>query len=291
MRKSSPFVIGGFPLRRWVGQLGRMRLGFLVALVGLTGAAWCLTAYHAVKMSMPMGIAVRGGMAADGMAGMAMAGMSATTGSSLAGAIVFVAVWTVMMAAMMLPAATPMIIIFASAQARRQKHVAVPTWIFIAGYMIVWAAAGIFVYVLVQFGSELATMLVPTERDRWAPIALGSTLVVAGLYQFTPIKNVCLSHCRSPLAFVAQHWRAGRVGALVMGLRHGAYCFGCCWALFAVMGAAGVMSLAWMLLLTLIIFVEKLLPHGPRAAAAIGVALILLGIVVAVGAAPMPWLV
>ena len=214
MRKSSPFVIGVFPLRRWVGQLGRMRLGFLVALVVLTGAAWCLTVYHAVKMSMPMGIAVRGGMAADGMAGMAMSGMSATAGWSLAGAVVFVAVWTVMMAAMMLPAATPMVIIFASAQARRQEHVAVPTWIFIAGYMIVWAAAGILVYVLVQFGSELATMLAPAERGRWAPVALGSTLVVAGLYQFTPIKNVCLSHCRSPLAFVAQHWRAGRVGAL-----------------------------------------------------------------------------
>jgi predicted metal-binding membrane protein len=289
LRRSSPFVIGGLPLRRWVGQFGRMRLGFLVALGLLTGAAWCLTVYHAVKMSMPMGIAVRGGMAAEGMAGMAMAGMSATHGWSFAGAVVFVAVWTVMMAAMMLPAATPMVIIFASAQARRQEHVAVPTWIFIAGYMIVWAAAGIFVYVLVQFGSELATMLAPAERGRWAPYALGSTLVVAGLYQFTPIKNVCLSHCRSPLAFVARHWRAGRAGALVMGLRHGAYCFGCCWALFAVMGAAGVMSLAWMLLL--IVFVEKVLPYGPRAAAAFGVVLILLGIVVAVGAAPMPWLV
>ena len=196
-----------------------------------------------------------------------------------------------MMAAMMLPAAMPMVVIFASAQARREKHVAVPTWIFIAGYMIVWAAAGIVVYVLVQLGSELATMLAPAERSRWAPLALGSTLVVAGLYQFTPIKNVCLTHCRSPLAFVAQHWRAGRAGALAMGLRHGAYCFGCCWALFAVMGAAGVMSLAWMLLLTLVVFVEKVLPQGRRAGAAIGVALVLLGIVVAIGAVPMPWLV
>jgi predicted metal-binding membrane protein len=169
------------------------------------------------------------------MAGMAMAGMTGTTGPSFAGAVVFVTLWIVMMAAMMLPAVTPMILVFASAQARRRDHVTVPTWIFISGYMVVWAAAGLLVYVLVQLGSELATML--------APILLGSTVLAAGLYQFTPIKSVCLSHCRSPLAFFAQHWRAGRVGALVMGLRHGGYCLGCCWALFAVMVAAGIMSL------------------------------------------------
>jgi predicted metal-binding membrane protein len=281
----NPGPIPWFPWRRLAGHLGRARLSFLAALVVLTAAAWWLTIHHAVSMSMPMGIAVRGGMTADGMAG-----MTATSGWSFAGAVVFVAVWTVMMAAMMLPAAMPMVLMFASAQARRQEQIAVPTWIFIAGYMVVWAAAGILVYVLVQFGSELATMLSPAERGRWAPLALGSTLVVAGLYQFTPIKNVCLTHCRSPLAFVAQHWRAGRVGALAMGLRHGVYCFGCCWALFAVMGAAGIMSLAWMLLLTLIVFVEKVLPQGRRAGAAIGVALILLGIGVAVGTVPMPWL-
>jgi predicted metal-binding membrane protein len=271
--------------------MGRARLALLASLVLLTGAAWWLTIHHAVNMSMPMGVAVRGGMASEGMAGMAMGGMTAMTGWSLGGAFLFVAVWTVMMAAMMLPAAAPMIVIFASAQARRQRQVAVPTWIFVAGYMIVWSAAGILVYVLVQLGSDLATMLAPAERSKWAPLALGSILVVAGLYQFTPLKAVCLSHCRSPLAFVAQHWRPGRVGALAMGVRHGAYCFGCCWALFAVMGAAGMMSLAWMLLLTLIIFVEKVLPQGPRAGAAFGVALVLLGIVVAIGALPMPWLV
>jgi predicted metal-binding membrane protein len=281
----NPGPIPWFFWRRLAGHLGRVRLSFLAALVVLTAAAWWLTIHHAVSMSMPMGIAVRSGMTADGMAG-----MTATSGWSFAGAVVFVAVWTVMMAAMMLPAAMPMVLIFASAQARRQEQVAVPTWIFIAGYMAVWAAAGILVYVLVQFGSELATMLAPAERGRWAPLALGSTLVVAGLYQFTPIKNVCLTHCRSPLSFVAQHWRAGRVGALAMGLRHGVYCFGCCWALFAVMGAAGIMSLAWMLLLTLIVFVEKVLPQGRRAGAAIGAALILLGIAVAVGTVPMPWL-
>jgi len=115
-------------------------------------------------------------------------------------------------------------------------------------------------------------------------------LIVAGLYQFTPLKRACLGHCRSPLAFLAQHWRPGRFGAVAMGLRHGAYCLGCCWALFAVMAAAGVMSLAWMLLLTLIVFVEKVSPQGERASVAVGIALTALGIMVAFGAVPMPGL-
>jgi predicted metal-binding membrane protein len=234
-------------------------VSLLISLAILTCAAWMLTIYQAASMSMPMGVAVRGGMAAEGMAGMAMGGITAT-GWSFEGAAVFVAVWTVMMVAMMLPGAAPMIFMFASAQARRQPEVAVPTWIFVAGYLVVWGAAGLLVYALVQIGSALATSLAPPERSRWAPLALGITVAAAGLYQFTPIKRVCLNHCRSPLAFIAQHWRDGRVGALAMGLRHGAYCFGCCWALFAVLVAAGVMSLAWMLLLTLVVFVEKMLP-------------------------------
>jgi predicted metal-binding membrane protein len=269
--------------------LGRAWLSVLVSLVLLTGAAWALTLYHTLSMSMPMGIAARGGMSAEGMSGMAMAGMSAA-GWSLGGAVVFVAVWTVMMAAMMLPATAPMILIFASAQARRESHAAVPTWIFIAGYILVWLAAGLLVFILVQFGSDVATRLTSADRASWAPVALGATLLTAGLYQFTPIKRVCLTHCRSPFAFVAQYWRDGPGGALQMGLRHGTYCLGCCWALFAVMVAAGVMSLAWMLLLTLVVFVEKVLPQGRRVSAVIGVALVLLGLVVASGAAPMPWI-
>ena len=272
------------------GRLGRLRFGLTVSLVTLTAAAWWLTVDYALRMSMPMGIAVRGGMDGDGMAGMAMAGM-ASAGWSAEGAIIFTAVWAVMMAAMMLPATAPMVLIFASAQGRRGGAAAISTGIFVAGYLIVWAAVGVLVYVVVEAGSDLATTLAATERSRWAPLALGATLMVAGLYQFTPLKRACLGHCRSPLAFLAQHWRAGRRGALAMGLRHGAYCLGCCWALLAVMAAAGVMSLAWMLLLTLIVFVEKVSPQGARAGAATGIALTALGIVVAVGAVPMPGLV
>jgi predicted metal-binding membrane protein len=224
----------------------------------------------------------------DGMSDMAMSGMSAA-GWSFASAGVFLAVWSAMMAAMMLPAAAPMIVVFASAQARRERPTAVPTWIFVSGYLLVWVATGAAVYVLVQVGSETATLLSSADRASLAPLALGVTLVAAGLYQFTPIKRVCLTHCRSPFAFVAQYWRDGWLGALRMGIRHGTYCLGCCWALFAVLVAAGVMSLAWMLLLTLAVFVEKVLPQGQRISTAVGVVFVALGLAVASGAVPMPW--
>jgi predicted metal-binding membrane protein len=289
LSKADPDAGDRLPWRRPSSLLGRAPLSLLASLVVLTGAAWALTLYQTFSMSMPMGIVVRGGMTGEGMGGMAMAGMSASSWS-LGGATVFVAVWTVMMAAMMLPAAALMILIFASAQARRERDAAVPTWIFTAGYILVWLAAGLLVYVLVQIGSDIATRLASADRASWAPLALGATLVVAGLYQFTPVKRVCLTHCRSPFAFVALHWRDGRAGALRMGLLHGAYCLGCCWALFAVMVAAGVMSLAWMLLLTLVVFIEKVLPQGQRASPMIGVALIILGLMVASGAVSMPWI-
>jgi predicted metal-binding membrane protein len=167
------------------------------------------------------------------------------------------------------------------AQVRRDLAVAVPTWIFVGGYLLVWAAAGAGVYVLVQFAADALDYFGVADRAAWGPLVLGATLVAAGLYQFTPLKRVCLNHCRSPLAFVALHWRDGPGGAVRMGISHGAYCLGCCWALFAILVVAGIMSLAWMLLLTLVVFAEKVVPHGPRVSAGIGFALIALGLVVA----------
>jgi predicted metal-binding membrane protein len=210
-------------------------------------------------------------------------------GWSLAGAGVFLAVWTIMMAAMMLPAAAPMIVVFATAQAERGRPTAVPTWIFVAGYLLVWVVTGAAVYVVLQVGTEAATLLSSTDRANMAPLLLGFTLFAAGLYQFTPIKSVCLAHCRSPLTFVAQYWRDGWLGAFQMGMRHGIYCLGCCWLLFAVLVVAGLMSLAWMLLLTLAVFVEKVLPQGQRISTAIGVAFVAMGLAISTGAVPMPW--
>ena len=115
-------------------------------------------------------------------------------------------------------------------------------------------------------------------------------LVVAGLYQLTPLKRVCLRHCRSPLGFLMTTGGTGGSGRCGWASSTGRYCLGCCWALFAVLVAAGVMSLAWMLLLTLVVFAEKVFPHGERTAVAVGVALVLLGVAVAaLGATALPW--
>jgi predicted metal-binding membrane protein len=165
---------------------------------------------------------------------------------------------------MMFPAAAPMLLLFhaVSSQRRARGATFVPTWVFAAGYLLVWIGVGAVAWVLVEAGSELAGRLSDAARETWGPLALGAVLLVAGLYQLTPLKRVCLDHCRTPLGFVNHHWRDGHFGSLRMGVLHGGYCLGCCWAMFAVLVAAGVMSLAWMLLLTLVVFAEKVLPIG-----------------------------
>jgi predicted metal-binding membrane protein len=271
--------------------IARSRLAVLVALVLVTSGAWALIVQQARTMDMPMGAAVLGGIDAgmDGMGGMASSGM-ATANWSVWEAVPFVAIWAVMMAAMMLPAAAPMVLVFDTVYAKRRgQPTFVPTWIFVAGYLLVWTAVGLVVYVLVRLGSDLTLRLGTADRKSWAPLALGATLVTAGLYQFTPLKRICLTHCRSPLGFVLGHWREGRLGALRMGLQHGAYCLGCCWMLFAVLVVMGIMSLAWMVLLTLVVFVEKVFPQGRRIALGVGAAFIVLGALVATGATRMPW--
>jgi predicted metal-binding membrane protein len=250
----------------------------LVSLVVVTCAAWALTLYQALNMRASM----------DGMSDMAMGDMS-NADWSLVGAGVFVAVWTVMMAAMMLPSAAPMILMFASAPAQRAGPKAVSTWIFVSGYLLVWMAAGLLVYVFVQIARDIPKLLSSADGANWDSIALGFTLIAAGLYQFTPLKGICLRHCRSPLAFVVQHWRDGKLGALLMGFQHGTHCLGCCWALFVVLVAVGIMSVAWMLLLTLLVFMEKLFPKGERISTAIGITFIALGLLVANGAISMQW--
>jgi predicted metal-binding membrane protein len=268
---------------RLTAAYGPVPLGVLASLIVATAAAWALTLHHALTMSAPMSATMGGGMTTDGMDGMesmVMGGMPAG-GWSVSALAAFLAVWTVMMTAMMLPAIAPMVLIFASAQARRAKSIAVPTWIFIAGYVLVWVGAGLVVYALVQMSTDLLGRPETVGRDMWGHVALGATLVLAGLYQLSPAKHVCLRHCRSPLAFVAQYWREGWTGAFGMGIRHGLYCLGCCWALFAVLLALGMMSIAWMLLITLVVFGEKVLPHGQHAATAIGIVLATLGVVVA----------
>lgn len=287
-------------MRRPSPALVRDRLILLALLAVITAGAWALTAYQARTMDMPMGVVARGAAESnDDMGG--MGDMGAMVSSGMAGQIdgwswasfsAFIVAWVVMMAAMMFPAAAPMILLFQTTASRRKAagRAFVPTWVFVAGYFLVWTAIGALTWMLVQLASHVVGKVSVTGRDTWAPIALGTVLIVAGLYQLTPLKRVCLDHCRSPFGFVMQHWREGSGGALRMGIIHGLYCLGCCWALFAVLVAAGVMSLAWMLLLTLVVFAEKVLPAGPRTAQIIGVGLLLLGVVVATGAGHLPWM-
>ncbi|MCX7623388.1 MAG: DUF2182 domain-containing protein [Thermomicrobium sp.] len=178
------------------------------------------------------------------------------------GALGFLTAWGAMMVAMMFPTAAPMILMFARVQtARRQQGQAfIATWVFVAGYLVTWLATGIPVYSLAitseqtigQFGFTATTLA----------RAGGILLVLAGLYQLSPLKRACLSHCRSPLHFVLTQWRDGALGALRMGIRHGVYCVGCCWLLFLILLPLGSMNITAMLLLTALIFAEKTLPFS-----------------------------
>lgn len=262
--------------------LERGQMTLLALLTLATVAAWASTIHQVRTIDMPMGVVARGGADAEnGMGG----------GGTWAGFAAFLGAWAVMMAAMMFPAAAPMLLFFrrVSVQRRTNGIGLMSVWVFAAGYLLVWTTVGVLTWLLVWLASDLAGLLGDADRVTWVPLALGAILGVAGLYQLTPLKRICLDHCRSPLGFLMTHWRDGSGGALRMGVVHGAYCLGCCWALFAVLVAAGVMSLAWMLLLTLVIFAEKVLPLGRRGSWAVGVAFLILGALVAAGAAAMPW--
>ncbi len=178
------------------------------------------------------------------------------------GAIGFLTAWGVMMVAMMFPTAAPMVLVFARVQAgkRRQGQAFVATWVFVAGYLILWIAFGLPVYglaVAIERAVDLAG-IAATGLAR----AGGLLILLAGLYQLSPLKRACLTHCRSPLHFVLTHWRDGALGALAMGTRHGVYCLGCCWLLFLILLPIGFMNIAAMVLLTALIFAEKALPFS-----------------------------
>jgi predicted metal-binding membrane protein len=173
-------------------------------------------------------------------------------------------------------------------RARRGQADFVPTWIFVAGYLAAWTAYG-----LAAYGIYRAVVSAGTDWlawDRAGPYVAGAALGLAGLYQLTPLKDVCLRHCRSPLHFLLHDWREGRLGAFVMGAEHGAFCVGCCWGLMLALFALGVMSLFWMAVVAGVILAEKVAPRGDRLARVFAVALLGLGIWVASAPASVPWL-
>ena len=185
--------------------------------------------------------------------------------------------WAAMMIAMMLPSALPTILIFHRA-ARNDPQVRSPSrrmLSFAAGYIVAWSGFGVGASLL-QWGLAKAALLSPMMVSA-SPWLGGAILVVAGVYQWTPLKYACLRHCRSPLAFLAEHWRPGMPGALQLGLRHGFYCVGCCWALMLLLFVGGVMSLLWIAGITAFVLLEKLAPHGVQGGRLSGLALVLVG--------------
>jgi predicted metal-binding membrane protein len=188
-------------------------------------------------------------------------------------ALLFVAGWTLMTVAMMLPTSLPLVALFHSVVRARPNRVRLTTLV-VAGYLSVWTVFG----VLVHFGDARlhdAVELIPRlEANAWA-IGAG-TILLAGAYQLSPLKYRCLDKCRSPLSFVMEHWRGGRgeAEAFRLGVHHGAYCLGCCWSLMLLMFAVGVGNLAWMLALGAVMAAEKNLSWGRRLSAPLGVALL-----------------
>jgi len=203
----------------------------VVVLAGVAGASWVLL--FAMGDEMPMG-----------------AGL-------------WLGAWTVMMAAMMLPSAAPLVLLYSL------RSDTLASTLLMAGYLLTWAFVGLAAYSV--------DMRLPDPGDG----AVAAVLIAAGVYQFTPLKSACLRRCRSPVDFLVTHWRAGRLGALRIGLEHGAYCVGCCWALMAVLVVAGAMGLVWVVAIAAAVAAEKLLPGGPWLGRVGGIALLVAGIVVA----------
>ena len=227
----------------------RTRLGLVAALFAVAGIGWAWTAHE-------------------------MRGMDAGPWTSLGSLGWFLGVWIVMMAAMMFPSVAPTVALYARITKERSP---LRPWFFAGGYLLTWTAAGLVAYVVgVTATKTLGDTL--TWHSAGREIA-GATLILAAIYEFTPLKDVCLGKCRSPLGVLLGSWREGRSGAVRMGAKNGAWCVGCCWALMASLFALGVMSVSWMAFVAAIIAVEKTVPWRQRVVTyATGAVLLVLGI-------------
>jgi predicted metal-binding membrane protein len=232
----------------------RVRLGLVAALFVLAGVGWWWTARQ-------------------------MQGMDEGPWTGLGTLGWFLGVWVVMMAAMMFPSVAPTVALYSRMTRRRSPMSPV---LFVAGYLATWAGAGLVAFAVIALVGRAAGDVLAWDRaGRWVA---GATLVVAAVYELTPLKDVCLGKCRSPLGFLLGSWHDGPRGALRMGARNGAWCVGCCWALMASLFALGVMSVVWMAVVAGLIAVEKTLPW--RRVATYGTAVLLLSLGVLLFAAP-----
>ena len=219
-----------------------------------------------------------------------MRGMDAGPGTDLGGLGWYVGIWVTMMAAMMLPSVAPMALIFAriSNERARRGQTYVPTWMFLAGYLAAWTAYGLLAYGVFRLITAAGTGWL--AWDAAGPYVAGGAVAAAGIYQLTPLKEICLRHCRGPMHFILHGWRQGRLGALRMGIEHGLYCIGCCWGLMVILFGVGVMSLFWMAVVAGVIFAEKALPYGMRLAKVFALAFVAFGIWIAVAPSSVPGL-
>src|SRR2546422_6961791 len=217
--------------------VARQRNAILVTLLGLAAAGWIVFLNQARQ---PMGM--HGAVGPD-----------LTMGRSWP---LFLSMWVAMMVAMMSPAAAPMVLMYGRMRRNDPSSVA----LFTGSYIALWFAFGALAYLLSAMVESAAS------RSEWVAMnwgrAGGALLVMAGVYQLTPLKDICLRHCRTPLSFVMTRWRDGRSGALQMGLVHGLYCVGCCWLLFLILIPLGVMNVAAMVAVAAVVFAEKVVPYG-----------------------------
>ena len=253
----------------------------------LLGAGMGMTAFEMTTMSMPgasSGMAMNNdgsGMPSQKSMGEAMrtahAAMMQPAMWTPSYAVIMFLMWWIMMVAMMLPSAAPMILLFARIQ-RKEKDKGAPfvsTGVFTAGYLVTW---GVFSVIAAgaQWGFERADLL-SAMMTSTSGLFAGVLLLVAGVYQLTPLKHACLRHCRSPLQFIMHHWRQGTSGAFRMGIDHGTFCLGCCWFLMALLFVGGVMNLYWIVGLAVFVLLEKTIPAGHWLGSLTGIGLMVWG--------------
>jgi predicted metal-binding membrane protein len=249
-------------------QPGLVQLGLVGLLLGLAAIAWVAT-------------------------GDRMAGMDAGPATDPGTLGFYVTAWVVMMAAMMFPSIWPMVTMYSRIQeGKRTRGRDTPlgaTAAFVGGYLLTWTAWGLFAYAVYEIGSSVWPDALAWERG--GPYLAGGVIIAAAVYQLTPLKNACLKRCRSPMMFLMEAWRPGRIGALRMGLAHGAWCVGCCWGLMAALFALGVMSVGWMVFIAALIAAEKLLPWKALASYGIAVLFLAMGLLVAFTPSSVPGLI
>lgn len=238
----------------------RARLGLVAVLFTVAGLGWVWAARE-------------------------MSGMDAGPWTNLGTLGWFLTIWVVMMAAMMLPSVAPTIALYAKVT---KENSTLSPWLFTGGYLLTWAAAGLVAYAVgVLLSSAFGEAL---SWERGGRLVAAATLVVAAVYEITPLKNVCLAKCRSPLGTLLGSWREGRTGAVRMGMRNGAWCVGCCWALMASLFALGVMSMTWMAFVAALIAVEKTIPWRRGLTFATAAILLTLGLLLVAAPHALPGL-